>query len=109
MKAFVRQYRLARILSRDEIESMPYMTGRHTPADTDYQSLNNQKAMTLLSAIPADENNPQVALNAVRAHTTDIPWIRKPRRMPSQPITTSENSDPGSEDSDVRISQLQRE
>ena len=67
VRAFLHKYRLDRILSPSEIQSLPYADGKYRPTDDSYKELNHQKCIRLLRAIPVDATDPRVAENAIRA------------------------------------------
>ena len=67
VRTFLHKYRLDRILSPSEIQSLPYTDGKYRPADESFKELNHQKCIRLLRAIPVDATSPQVAENAICA------------------------------------------
>ena len=71
--------RLQRILSKAEMQSIPYIGGRHVPANPEHALLNQQKADTLLNMIPYDENDPSVAENGILALLPSSEWERSLR------------------------------
>ena len=124
LNTLVRTHGLQRILSKAEIQSIPYIGGRQVPANQEHALLNQRKAETLLNMIPYDENDPSVAKNAILNLLPNSERQRiskqekaKPKPStsckPSQPVrrrsSSSDSSEPDSEDSEVRTEQLRKE
>ena len=89
VRTFLHKYRLDRILSPSEIQSLPYADGKYRPTDESYKALNHQKCIRLLRMIPVDATNSQVAENAIQALLPDkgkvgrCPWNFRSRPGPN--------------------------
>ena len=116
--------RFTKIFCKAEIQSIPYIEDRHTPADPENVFLAQRKAANLLNIISYDENNSQVTENAMLAlipgaeqskvsktEQSELkPSTSKKAFYPVQPKQPSESSSECvSEDSEVRTEQLRKQ
>ena len=63
----LQKYDLSGLLSASEIRSLSYAADWYRQTDEKQEEINRQKRIRILSAIPVNETNPQIAQTAIQA------------------------------------------